>query len=150
MTQARDVVISMTLVRAEVSHSSYGVMCSHRMPSHTSPLQLSISCIAELVPEEAFASRYPNPVTINVAVPNDPSIKDWSFSGQTLRVSLSVRNTVKDLKDMVGEQLGGMPANKQQLKGTSGFLKDSQSLASLNIGDGAYLELSLRSRGGKR
>jgi len=32
----------------------------------------------------------------------------------------------------------------------AGFLKDASTLAELNLGDGALLELSLKSRGGKR
>jgi hypothetical protein len=44
-----------------------------------------------------------------------------------------------------------MPASKQQLRFAAlGFLKDGQTLAELNIGSGAVLELSLKSRGGKR
>lgn len=43
-----------------------------------------------------------------------------------------------------------MVASKQQLKGPSGFLKDQQTLASLNIGPDITLEMSARSRGGKR
>ena len=31
-----------------------------------------------------------------------------------------------------------------------GFLKDANSLAELNVGDGAVLEMTLKSRGGKR
>ena len=57
---------------------------------------------------------------------------------------------VKDLKEMLGRELCGMPINKQQLKHSSGFLKDNQTLASYNIGNAAHLELSVRSRGGKK
>ena len=59
---------------------------------------------------------------------------------------------MKDLKDIIGKQLGDMPASKQQLKNplNQSFLKDTQSLAAANIGDGFSLELSLRSRGGKK
>ena len=47
-------------------------------------------------------------------------------------------------------QLGDMPVSKQQLRGPSGFLKDTLSLAFYNIGPGATLELTTRSRGGRR
>lgn len=58
---------------------------------------------------------------------------------------------MKDLKDCIGVLIGGMPSNKQQLKSPCGFLKDKDTLASLNIGGAnSTLELSVRSRGGKR
>ena len=65
-------------------------------------------------------------------------------------MALNVTQSVKELKDSIGALIGGMPSNKQQLKCPSGFLKDKDTLASMNIGDGTVLELSVRSRGGKR
>jgi hypothetical protein len=43
-----------------------------------------------------------------------------------------------------------MPGNKQQLKASTGgaFFKDTQTLATLNIGEGGTVELSLKTRGG--
>jgi hypothetical protein len=43
-----------------------------------------------------------------------------------------------------------MPGNKMQLKTLTGsaFFKDTQTLASLNIGEGGTVELSLKTRGG--
>jgi hypothetical protein len=56
---------------------------------------------------------------------------------------------IKTLKELLAEKTGLAP-NKQQIKHSSGFLKDSQTLASANIGDGDSVELIGRSRGGKR
>jgi hypothetical protein len=100
-----------------------------------------------------FASQHPDPITVQVTVPNNavtPVNPSWDLHGQTLDISLAVTMTVKDLKDLIGEAVGGMVASKQQLKGPSGFLKDQQTLASLNIGPGTSLEMTARSRGGKR
>ena len=100
-----------------------------------------------------FASRYPDPITINITVPNNATANinpAWDLRGQTLSISISVKQTIKELKDLIGEAVGGMVASKQQLKGSTGFLKDQQTLASLNIGPGSTLEMSARSRGGKR
>lgn len=105
------------------------------------------------MPESLFASQHPNPITVHVTVPNN-AISNinpaWDLRGQTLDISIHVTQTVKDLKDLIGEAVGGMVASKQQLKGPSGFLKDQQTLASLNIGPGCTLEMTARSRGGKR
>lgn len=102
-----------------------------------------------LIPEDEFASRFPSPVTIIVRIPLDTSAT-WELRGQSLSVSISVTQSVKDLKDCIGVLIGGMPSNKQQLKSAHGFLKDKETLAALNIGPETTLELSVRSRGGKR
>lgn len=111
-------------------------------------LLLFLLC-AELVSAEDFARRFPSPVLVTVLVPAD-SESTWELRGQSLSVSISVTQSVKELKEQVGALVGGMPANKQQLKGPAGFLKDKDTLAALNLGAGAVLELSVRSRGGKR
>lgn len=101
------------------------------------------------VPEEEFAALHPSPVQLTVMVPSDPS-STWELRGQALSVTLAVTQSVKELKDIISGLVGGMPPNKQQLKSPNGFLKDKDSLAALNIGSGTTLELSVRSRGGKR
>ena len=62
--------------------------------------------------------------------------------------------TGKDLKEKLSSVLGGMPPNKMQIRirdrADLGFLKDAQSLAALNIEHNSYLEMTLRSRGGKK
>lgn len=89
-----------------------------------------------------------------------PSGQAWGLSGQQLQLSFAVSTTVRDVKEAVAVALREcasagaevMPTSKQQLKSlTQGiFLKDANSLAAHNIGDGAVLELSAKSRGGKR
>lgn len=113
---------------------------------------LFLCCIVSpaLIPEHEFASRFSGPITVQVSVPTSSPNPTWNLAGQTLDISISVNATVKDLKDIVGARVGDMPASKQQIKGKSGFLKDTQSLAALNIGPGELLEMSARSRGGKR
>lgn len=108
-----------------------------------------------LIPAEEFSQLHPGHVTIIILIPFDPAQKEstgWDFNGQQLSLTLASVSeaTVKDIKDLICTQLGGMPASKQQLKSTlSGvFLKDSNTLAMGNIGSGAVLELSARSRGG--
>lgn len=109
---------------------------------------------ADLVPEEQFASMFPSNVTVNVTVPSDSSAGPWGLAGQTLQIALSVRALGRELKEQLSVALEGMPVNKQQVRCRDrpelGFLKDTQSLASLNIGQGAQLEMSVRSRGGKK
>jgi len=74
----------------------------------------------------------------------------------TLTVS-SVSESVKDVKEQLQREhpaaaaaVGG--AAKMQLRAAASgvFLKDAGSLAAANVGSGALLELSARSRGGKK
>ena len=105
-----------------------------------------------IISEEEFVKKYPNPVSIYVHVPVESSLATWNLNGQQLMIKITVTSTVKELKEMISLQLGGMPANKQQLKemNSSTFCKDVETLAKLNIGEGFHLELLLKSRGGKR
>lgn len=59
---------------------------------------------------------------------------------------------MKEIKESVAAQhLGNMPVGKFQLKhAIHGFLKDANSLAGLNLGSNTILELTIKSRGGKR
>lgn len=110
----------------------------------TEPSSKKLKAEPDLIPEAEFAARYPSRITVHISLPPDVG------NGQVLAIELAVLTQVKDLKDMISERIGGLPTNKFQLKGSAGYLKDGQSLASFNIGDGVMLEFSLRSRGGKR
>lgn len=105
-----------------------------------------------IVSEEEFVKKYPNPVTLYIHVPIDQSLASWNLNGQQLIIKITVTSTVKELKEIISLQLGGMPTNKQQLKemNSSTFCKDVETLAKINIGEGCHLELLLKSRGGKR
>lgn len=71
-----------------------------------------------------------------------------------MQCEVPVLTTGKDLKEKLSSMLGGMPPNKMQVRVRDrtdlGFLKDSQSLAALNVEHNSYLEMTLRSRGGKK
>jgi hypothetical protein len=105
-----------------------------------------------LIAADEFAALYNGPCTIEIALPNDPSAGQYNLNGQTISLGTVVTATVKEIKEQLSLQyLNALAANKIQLKHTThGFLKDSSSLASLNLGPGTQLELSLKSRGGKR
>lgn len=95
-----------------------------------------------MVPEREFAARYPYPISIHISIPGDGDTK-------FVTMSISVTSKVKDLKDALVEQTG-IAANKQQIKYMGAFLKDPQTFAAVNIGDGVTVEMIGRSRGGKR
>jgi hypothetical protein len=130
--------------------------------------------------EDDFASLHPGPIPLTITVPADSTAQgaSWGLQGQLLTISVPVRTLVKDLKDIIANQLKAnvslpstrccfivrshltdsyvqaselIPGNKMQLKDAkAGFLKDANSLAAHNINPGSMLELTVRSRGGKR
>lgn len=108
----------------------------------------------ELLPEAEFAARLPKPeVTLQIRVPNDRSQMVYNFYGQIVSTSVDVMSTVKAVKQKIAEaHLNGMPPNKIQLKTSDNgvFLKDGMTLAALNIGPTATLELVPRARGGRK
>ena len=70
-------------------------------------------------------------------------------------MTIDVTSKVKVLKERLRKDLADMPTNKMQLRrpGTgpgSGFLKDSMSLAQLNVGGGAVLDFVPKVRGGRK
>jgi hypothetical protein len=96
---------------------------------------------------------YSGPCTVEISVPNDSSASQFHFNGQTISIQLpNVLSTPKEIKEILSNShLNQIGVGKLQLKhGIHGFLKDTNSLASLNLGNGTQLELSLKSRGGKR
>ena len=108
----------------------------------------------ELLSESDFIATLldPNDVPICIRIPHDPSISAWNLNGQIQDINAKATTTVKDLKALLKEQLGGMPMNKMQLKHpTSGFMnKDGLSLASLNIGPMTTIDLVPKTRGGRK
>jgi uncharacterized ubiquitin-like protein YukD len=107
-----------------------------------------------LLSEADFIASLPRPeVTLQIRIPNDAGQMVWNFYGQIVSLQVSVQSTIKTIKTTIATQhLNGMPWNKIQLKHvtTGAFLKDSASLAALNIGPTATLELVPKIRGGRR
>jgi Ubiquitin family len=103
--------------------------------------------------EDFVASLGKTDVTFQIRVPNDPSQMAWNFYGQIVSLTTNVMSKVKEVKqELSTKHMNGIPANKIQLKSvvTGAFLKDAMSLAELNIGPSATLELVPRARGGKK
>lgn len=104
--------------------------------------------------EADFLASLPRPeVTLQVRVPNDQAQMAWNFYGQIVSLSMNAMSTVKTVKKELSRQhLNDMPPNKIQLKyvPTGAFLKDSMTLAALNIGPTGTLELVPKVRGGRK
>jgi hypothetical protein len=108
---------------------------------------------SKLIPAAEFAASLSKPdVTLQIRIPNDPSQMAWNFYGQILSMSVNVMSKVKTIKEELSRMhLNGMPANKIQFKATTtGFLKDNLTLADLNIGPSATVELIPKTRGGRK
>lgn len=89
-------------------------------------------------------------VKLNISIPRDTSNTAWNLNGQKISLEVDVMTSVKAIKESLQTHLGSMPINKIQLKSPGiGFLKDSHSLAYLNIGS-TDLEMVPKVRGGRR
>lgn len=107
----------------------------------------------ELLTAEDFLASLGKPeVTLQVRIPNDPSQIAWNFYGQILSMKVHVMTKIKDVKSELSRRhLNGMPPNKIQLRDTIiGFMKDGSTLASLNIGPTATVEMIPKTRGGRK
>lgn len=74
------------------------------------------------MPADQFAALFgTGEVSINVQLPSpDASVPAaWNLQGQTVSVAFNVNSSVKQLKEALSAQLGGMPASKQQLKAST-------------------------------
>jgi UDP-N-acetylglucosamine 2-epimerase len=107
-----------------------------------------------LLPEAEFAASLPQPeVTLQIRIPSDQTQMAWNFYGQIISHSTNVMSTIKTVKQELSKQhLNDMPVNKIQLKipETGVFAKDGLTLAALNLGPTARLELVPRARGGRK
>lgn len=108
----------------------------------------------DFVDADTFAATVgASAVTVQIRIPNDPSQLEWNYYGQIVPLSIPIRSTIKAVKTELSQKhLNQLPVNKMQLKNlkTGAFLKDSASLAALNIGPGSMLEMVPRARGGKK
>jgi hypothetical protein len=121
-------------------------------PPNTDETPPAAPATNEPLSEEDFCATLESPtVNLTIQVPNDPSNAAWNFNGQTVPLSIDVMSKVKAVKTELQSHLGGMPTNKMQLKDEkSGFLKDALTLAHLNIGPTATLELIPKTRGRRK
>lgn len=105
---------------------------------------------------EFLATLGENPVVeLMIRVPNDATSQNWNFFGQTLTLSgIDPKSCAKDIKAVLSkEHLNNIPVNKIQLKSTDAkgkFLNNTATLAALNIGPTALLELKMKQRGGRK
>ena len=108
----------------------------------------------QLLSEAEFAASLSKPeVTLQIRIPNDPTQMAWNFYGQILSLNMNVMSTIKQVKaDLSRIHLNAMPVNKIQLKDpNAGFYNNNNAtLAALNIGPTATLEMLPKSRGGRR
>eukprot|EP00698_Gefionella_okellyi_P005528 TRINITY_DN15041_c0_g1_i1.p1 TRINITY_DN15041_c0_g1~~TRINITY_DN15041_c0_g1_i1.p1 ORF type:complete len:741 (+),score=214.30 TRINITY_DN15041_c0_g1_i1:52-2223(+) len=98
--------------------------------------------MASFAPEDAWLARFPNPVTIAVS----------THTGQSLQLTVGLNITVTTLKELLSQQLSGLPPAKMRLKvdGPAGFLKDQMTLAAYNLMPNSLVQLSLKERGGRK
>ena len=111
-----------------------------------------------ILPEAEFAALHPIIDELEIQMPDEHQ-QNWKnvCNGQVIVLKqIDVMTTIKAIKELLFDELQTeMPINKMQLKQMDQtFAKDSQTLASLNIGRpniaGPQLELIPKTRGGRK
>jgi splicing factor 3A subunit 1 len=109
---------------------------------------------AGLLSAEEFAAKHPGLSSVTVSLPDLPARALWKLDGRTVTVAdLLPQTTMLAIKEKLSAQeLGDMPHNKQKLMvtQTGTFVSDTDTIASLNLVDGAELALTVKERGGKK
>lgn len=107
---------------------------------------------SDLLPEKEFAASLASPmVALEISIPHDPSSLEWNFFGQTVSLNLNVMAKIKEIKEELSVSLNKISITKLQLKHSQhGFLKDSMSLAQLNLGPLVSLEMVPKTRGRRK
>mmetsp|Transcript_22718 Transcript_22718/g.25862 ORF Transcript_22718/g.25862 Transcript_22718/m.25862 type:complete len:502 (+) Transcript_22718:408-1913(+) len=103
----------------------------------------------ELLDEDEFkASLDSTTVTLEISIPKDTT-NSWNFNGQTESLQVDVMTKIKAVKEKLSdEHLNKVNTNKLQLRHSAlAFLKDTMSLAELNLGGVVSLELIPKTRG---
>lgn len=104
---------------------------------------------SSFIPEDEFLAKFKGPITINVQIPKEESKPEWKLQGQTISLTVDLKDTITLVKEKLKE-LVLVPANKQKIKTlTLPILKDQQTLASYNVMNGTTFILGLKERGGK-
>ena len=88
---------------------------------------------------------------MRVVAPEHENKAGWDLTGQTIELRLSLTGPVSALKEASCTAVGGLPANKQNLK-VEGlpYLKDKETLASYNLEAGVEIQLTVKERGKRR
>ncbi|XP_039960903.1 splicing factor 3A subunit 1 isoform X2 [Bactrocera tryoni] len=102
-----------------------------------------------LIPEEEFVSKHKSPITIQIQIPNVVDKSEWKLNGQTIAFSLSLADTVSNLKAKIQDETG-MPPAKQKISYEGMFIKDSNTMAFYNLFSDATIHLQIKERGGRK
>ena len=102
-----------------------------------------------LIPEEEFLLHHSGPVTFQVNASSISEKPEWKLQGKTINLTLHLTDQVSVIKAKIHEEIG-MPPGKQKLQYEGIFIKDSNTLAYYNIGNGATIVLGLKERGGRK
>eukprot|EP01029_Cantina_marsupialis_P011883 TRINITY_DN26379_c0_g1_i1.p1 TRINITY_DN26379_c0_g1~~TRINITY_DN26379_c0_g1_i1.p1 ORF type:complete len:727 (-),score=266.76 TRINITY_DN26379_c0_g1_i1:98-2278(-) len=102
-----------------------------------------------MTPQPPMAPAQSN-ISINVRVPMEPSMQQYHLNGQLLSLKLTTSATAGQIKGMLAPLLGGLPFSKMQLKSPNGFMKDALAISQFGVGNGTEIQLTLRTRGGKK
>uniref|UniRef100_W8C6H1 Splicing factor 3A subunit 1 n=2 Tax=Ceratitis capitata TaxID=7213 RepID=W8C6H1_CERCA len=119
------------------------------MPVDDEPPNKKMRTEDNLISEEEFIANHKSPITIQIQIPSVIDKSEWKLNGQTIAFSMSLSDTVSNLKSKIQDETG-MPPAKQKISYEGMFFKDSNTMAYYNLLSGATIHLQIKERGGRK
>jgi splicing factor 3A subunit 1 len=87
-------------------------------------------------------------IIVGVPQDTDNNNNEWKLNGQAVQLIVpEMTLTIRELKELLVQEIGPVPLSRFQLKAPSGFLKDKKSLADHKLTSGVVLEMKMKTRG---
>jgi splicing factor 3A subunit 1 len=104
----------------------------------------------QLMLEEQFAQQFPSNILIHIKLPLEANKADGQLNGQTLKISVAIRDSISSLKEKIKDECGLAPPKQNLIIDGLGFLKNDKTVAFYNLRPGQQIILSVKERGKKR
>ena len=106
-----------------------------------------------LIPAAQFISMHPDPLTLNIQLPDAASSSDkpeWNFNGKIIQLKCTPQESINELKIKI-QNITKIPVARQKLFAPNlPPLKNQMSIAYYNLLSDTCLALHLKERGGRK
>ncbi|GAA5991042.1 hypothetical protein JCM10908_006514 [Rhodotorula pacifica] len=99
----------------------------------------------QIVPEEEWLAKHPDPVKITVQLPDYPAKPAWGCKGQAVELEVPLTLLIGTVRDRIAAMVG-VPVGKQRYTYKDRLLANSSTLAALNLDNGDTLNLQIRDK----
>lgn len=95
-----------------------------------------------------WMSLHPEPITLAVQLPSHPEKPEWKLNGSVLSIpDVPVNTLFSTVRDRIKRALEAeLPISRMRIEYNGTIMNNQSSLASLNIGDGDMVTMSLKKK----